>query len=404
MASVIVAGATGAIGRTVVQHAIRQPGIARVVALTRAANVTESNYAQLFGVATHREATESKKEAHATNATEAVMVTPLEAAKIKPVTIDWEAFTRYWATANVAATAATSESSDKLFRKYKEIFSGHTYAAMCLGTTRKDAGSAENFRRCDHDYVIAFTEAVLAFSAPASLDPQATFLRHINDGGKLEKAAAPNATDAGATATAPGDLAAVTTKSTATLRAICQISAGGADSDSWFLYMRTKGEADEATVERVHHHNKVAAAAAGAHDVSPVLLFLLRPGLLQRHGKSRWNEKLAKVVLPSIPVETCGAAVVSVFTVPAISEAICQRATPAAATAAKGKEGAGCHEKGSGATTTTSFGTPFEATKRMKKAGVPSAGAFPYVCELNNPAIKHLATYLPEQKLADEAP
>lgn len=399
MASLIVAGATGAIGRTVVQHAIRQPAIQRVVALTRAANVSEANYKDLFGIVTHLDADANDKKEHASPNPDVVMVTPQEAAKIKPVTLDWEAFTSYWEKANVAATTtpASAESATSLFNQYKEIFSGHTYAAMCLGTTRKDAGSAEQFVRVDYDYVIAFTEAVLAFSAPAGLDPHATYMHHISDGGEVKKGALAetHAADApAATAATPASA-----KSTGTLRVFCQVSAARSDSDSWFLYMRTKGNAEEATVERLHYHNK-AAAAAGA--VPPVLLFLLRPGLLHRHGKTRWNERLAKWIASSIPVETCGAAVVASFVEPKVSQTTRESPPPSATEQARlDTKDQGKARQGEN---TLPLGDSFKATKTMKKAGVSSAEDFPYIYELTNSAIKHLAGRLPTEKSTKDTP
>jgi oxidoreductase len=37
---------------------------------------------------------------------------------------------------------------------FKEAFKGHTHMFSCLGSTRKQAGSADNFYKIDHDYVI----------------------------------------------------------------------------------------------------------------------------------------------------------------------------------------------------------------------------------------------------------
>ncbi|KPA75785.1 hypothetical protein ABB37_08312 [Leptomonas pyrrhocoris] len=396
MASVIVAGATGAIGRSVVQHAIRQPSIQRVVALTRAANVTEANYAQLFGVGTQNHAAggdaNSERE-HLGSSSEVVMVTPQEAAKIQPVTMDWEAFTNAWSTTSAAADSAAATDA---LHTYKDIFAGHTYAAMCLGTTRKDAGSAAQFTRCDYDYVMAFTEAVLTYSAPAGLGPAAAFIHHVNDAGEVKK----GAVSAQAAATAPtappppSSTSSASAKSTGTLRAFCQISAAGADSNSWFLYMRTKGNADEATVERIHQHNKTAAAAA-----APILLFLLRPGLLNRHGKSRWNEKLAKAILPSMPVETCGAAAVSCFVEPEIRQAI--TATAPLSASAQATLDAQSQEMARRGESTILLGNPFKTTTTMKKAGVPSEEDFAYVYELTNSTIKHLAGRLTEENKAE---
>ncbi|ORX44385.1 hypothetical protein BCR36DRAFT_586240 [Piromyces finnis] len=38
--------------------------------------------------------------------------------------------------------------------EHKNVFKGHTHMFSCLGSTRKLAGSAENFFKIDHDYVI----------------------------------------------------------------------------------------------------------------------------------------------------------------------------------------------------------------------------------------------------------
>ncbi|KAK7202249.1 hypothetical protein NESM_000295800 [Novymonas esmeraldas] len=336
MSSIIVAGATGAIGRAVVQHAIRQPSIGRVVALTRSANISAANYADLFGVVA-ADAAAGNGGGGGASAAGTVVATAEEVAKITPVTMDWEAFTRLWAT-NRSTTA---------LEPYSGLFSGHAYAAMCLGTTRKDAGSADKFTRCDYDYVMAFTEAVLAYSAPAGLSPASVFVRHIGDKGS------------GAAAAADGAGTPTTIASSGTLRVFCQVSASGASSGSWFLYMKTKGLADESTVERVHQHNQLAAAAAQ----SPVRLVVLLPGLLERHGKTRTNEKVAKLFVSAIPVGTCGAAIVAASV-----------QTPA---------------------TEAPPGKPYTVSKALRKSGAPAHEPLAHIYQVHNAGIKELAARLP---------
>uniref|UniRef100_A0A0A9X9L5 Oxidoreductase HTATIP2 n=1 Tax=Lygus hesperus TaxID=30085 RepID=A0A0A9X9L5_LYGHE len=62
-----------------------------------------------------------------------------------------------------------SIQDNETINHYRDLFSHHTYAAMCMGTTRSDAGSARQFIRCDYDYALAFVEAVMTFSAPVGL-------------------------------------------------------------------------------------------------------------------------------------------------------------------------------------------------------------------------------------------
>ncbi|ORX44384.1 NAD(P)-binding protein [Piromyces finnis] len=74
---------------------------------------------------------------------------------------------------------------------YKDNFKGHSHMFSCFGTTRKQAGSAENFIKIDHDYVINAT--------------------------KIFKEQNPNA------------------------KHFILLSSSGANSGSPFLYMKTKG-------------------------------------------------------------------------------------------------------------------------------------------------------------------
>jgi oxidoreductase len=62
------------------------------------------------------------------------------------------------------------------------------------------------------------------------------------------------------------------------------ISSGGADPKSWFLYMRTKGQADEDVMKK---------------NIKQISIF--RPGLIKnRDNDQRFGEKIAKFI-PFIP-------------------------------------------------------------------------------------------------------
>ncbi|KAG5484476.1 hypothetical protein LSCM1_07846 [Leishmania martiniquensis] len=420
MASMIVAGATGAIGRTVVQQAIRQPSISRVVALTRSADTDASNYKALFGIIIASEAggTDSggeganKRKKGSASPDKDVTVTPEEAAKIKPTTMDWEEFTRLWVARHNGTGAASSDLNNGTadaagpaaadpMEKYRGIFSGHTYAAMCLGTTRKDAGSAKNFIRCDYDYALAFTEAVLTYSAPAGLSPKAAFIHHIGDEGvsKHTHVEEGMGNELKELVTVSDGVA----QSSGTLRVFCQVSSSHANSRSWLLYTKTKGMADEATVERVHHHNTLTTGAAA---LSPVVLLLIQPGLLERHSKSRLNERLAKLIMSSIPAETCGAAIVAackhspaqksgqLAVVTSATKVVKQdesedmqakRADPVAAEPSK-----------------ASLGKPYVVTKALSTASMPGKRPLSHIYVATNDMIKELASRLTASAAASE--
>ncbi|AYU76950.1 hypothetical protein, conserved [Leishmania donovani] len=414
MVSMIVAGATGAIGRTVVQYAIQQPSIDRVVALTRFRNTAVSNYEHLFGIIVAGEAgntdsrgegANSKREKGSKFPAGTVTATPAEAAKIRPITMDWEEFTQLWVAKRSSTCAAASGADNRAagaaataitdpMERYRGIFGGHTYAAMCLGTTRKDAGSAKSFTRCDYDYVMAFTEAVLAYSAPAGLSPDKTFVHHIGDGGVSKQVHVQEGMGKEVDVLAAmNDNAA---QSSGTLRVFCQVSSSNASSSSWFLYMKTKGIADESTVERVHRHNKLATAAAA---LSPVNLLLLQPGLLERHGKTRTTEKFAKLIMSSIPVETCGAAIVSACKSLPIQRSVQRAEATSAAELAKHDEVEGAQVEKESSTVAagvrkTPLGKPYVGAKALRKAGIPSNEPLPYIYEANNAVITDLASRL----------
>jgi len=94
---------------------------------------------------------------------------------------------------NEKLTQIVMETLDKL-EEHKEKFVNHDVAYCCLGTTRKDAGSAEAFRKVDYGYVFKFAE--LCKEASVSYF-------HL-------------------------------------------VSSTGANANSWFLYPKTKGQIEEA--------------------------------------------------------------------------------------------------------------------------------------------------------------
>jgi len=105
--------------------------------------------------------------------------------------------------------------------KHKEAFSGFDVVFCCLGTTRKDAGSAEAFRRIDFDYVHESA-------------------RLCKDGGTTH---------------------------------FHYVSSHGSNKNSSFLYMRTKGEVEE------------ALAATGFQTLSIYLPKLLLRGDMMKPGQ-----------------------------------------------------------------------------------------------------------------------
>ena len=111
----------------------------------------------------------------------------------------------------------------------------------CLGTTRRDAGSAARFREIDHDYVLN-----------AARVARAAGVRHWS-----------------------------------------YVSSSGADANSFFLYMKTKGQTEE------------DLKALGF----PVTT-IWRPGMLGRGSKARFWERVVGWVAPTLDVATLGAALV----------------------------------------------------------------------------------------------
>ncbi|EPY18196.1 hypothetical protein AGDE_15895 [Angomonas deanei] len=188
---------------------------------------------------------------------------------------------------------------------------------MCMGTTKADAGSAENFINVDYNYVIAFTELLLAFSStfePLSVSLKKTnsgdtpdrddgFYYHFGDGtNPLKKRVPPPARER-------------TGKRQPTLRALTQVSSDKADPSSYLLYMKTKGAVDSAVCERVLAANQLNGEA-------PVRLTFLRPGLLDRGDKSRGKEKLGRIFMSAMPVWKCGKTIVEDLVNPSASLAV----------------------------------------------------------------------------------
>lgn len=202
MVAVVVAGATGAIGREVVIEAVADPRVHRVVALSRR-SIDAATWSQVFGSRLNIDAAQKK---------------------LAVVGVDWERLTDE-REAYLSANPTVAEG-----------LSGATIGAMCMGTTKKDAGSAKAFRRCDLEYVQAFGKSMQQLSG-------------------------------------------------STLRCFSQISSQGANSNSWFLYMKTKGEADDATIALQFPHTSI-----------------FRPGLLERGDKARTVESFFGCFVTGMPV------------------------------------------------------------------------------------------------------
>lgn len=245
MSSVLIAGSSGAIGREVVKEAVADDRVARVVALSRRA-VPQDKWLETFGP---------------------TLDLVKAAQKLSVVAVDWEKLTNpetrgaYLQSPQVTAGVGGASSSvdtavpasSTAAAPLVEAFQRHHLVAMCLGTTRKDAGSAEAFRRCDFDYVTAFATTVR--DAAASLGNNNV------------------------------------------LQCFSQVSSQGADAKSWFLYMRTKGEADD------------FVSQAGLFP----RVVLLRPGLLGRGEKARTVESIVSCFVTPMPVRSVAVAMIRDF-------------------------------------------------------------------------------------------
>ncbi|KAI8334474.1 hypothetical protein BD560DRAFT_414558 [Blakeslea trispora] len=126
--------------------------------------------------------------------------------------------------------------------KDRAVFKGVSDVYCCLGTTRAAAGSADNFVKIDQTYVLKSAKLVAEENK-----------------------------------TSDDTLAPVH---------FLYCSSGGANKDSMFLYIKTKGETEEALKE------------TGFKKVS-----IFQPGLLEvvePRPTTRWGERIASIILPPI--------------------------------------------------------------------------------------------------------
>lgn len=394
MTSLIIAGATGAIGRAVVQLSVNHTSITKVVALTRQTPSETHTVEEMFGL--RYTTTDSP-------------CTGVD--KVQTTTFDWEHFCSFWTrfssvsieeqemlerfeapfcedkvegTEDPQKAKNTTDDEEKLssflpssphavvtlrgpkeetfnshsslpvhlhslkkdYEHYKKVFSGHHYAAICLGTTKSDAGSMQKFVRCDYTYVLAFTEAILCFSGAAGWDVTGDdqLLPLYGDEGSSTRVRTPSwlTYRFGDPNMPPGSQPYVSsrattdssflkfyqngrqqtevvpllrTRSSKTLQGITLISSSGASPSSWIGYLKTKGAAEESVAERVIIHNKLVRAYPGEQkDSSGILtLSILRPGALNRGAKARTKEKFVMFLTfnTAIKVETCAECIVN---------------------------------------------------------------------------------------------
>lgn len=110
-----------------------------------------------------------------------------------------------------------------------------------LGTTRRAAGSAAAFKHVDFDYVVNCAKIAKEADVPQ----------------------------------------------------VSLVTSQGASTSSFFLYLKTKGEVENALKDMQFPHTSI-----------------FRPGFLDRGSKQRFVEKMAKLVMTSIPVATVAKALV----------------------------------------------------------------------------------------------
>ena len=291
--SIIIAGSTGAIGREVVVHALNMvqspssvTGTAvsppfvfdRVVALSRRA-IPQDEWPTVFpGI-------------NMTRATEQIPATSLGqsglTSRLVVQQVQWEELTRAReerqgrqqstadssnsnrgsSSAPVVPTSPFSIDSNAI---YPAFFGGHQIAVMAMGTTKKDAGSAAAFRRVDLDHVRTFAEAVYHYSyLPQATSSSVPFLKHY-----------------------------------------AQVSSQGADRNSYFLYLKTKGEADFAATTLFATCPSPPSTPSQSSPVTSVSIY--QPGLLARGAekqKARLGERIATFFMSGMPVATVGKAI-----------------------------------------------------------------------------------------------
>jgi oxidoreductase len=146
--NVLIFGATGAIGRHLVALCMLDPTVRTVHAVSRNELTDDAEKRSRF-----------------------LLGEDVSLTKLKCVKLDWEEY-----MANKEAHSA--------------LFTDINYVAFAMGTTRADAGSAENFRRVDYDYTLHAA-------------------RHAKESG---------------------------------VATVGLVSSTGASENSWFLYPQVKGE------------------------------------------------------------------------------------------------------------------------------------------------------------------
>eukprot|EP00796_Vickermania_ingenoplastis_P012145 gene12145-8362_t len=430
MTSLLVAGSTGAVGRGVVQQAITHQSIHRVLALSRQCPTKERPVEALFDLpytTTASPSTGTEKvqvetmdwdDFHrfwmafsATSVEEQEMLelydvpaqpaTPMETSQVKKGGGEDPVFT-VPQTARpsdhlgiqpsvIVSEMATDPSTGPLahqgsfcallpphlrdlkkdYDRYKAVFSGHSYAALCMGTTKKDAGGMQNFIRCDYTYMIALVEALLCFSGGAGWDVTGDRLDHVcrmmptsscsdDDDGDSHTAehtrrgqsiptwisypfSDPELPFPGLSLVEHHQVASrafqeyysaprqqqevlpfLRSRSSKTLRGFSLVSSTGANHASWFGYLRVKGAIEEALVERVRFHNQLLKLNPRPTQEQkptnslptsqlPLRLAILRPGIMNRGDKARFMEKLLLFLTlrTAIKAESCASCIMS---------------------------------------------------------------------------------------------
>jgi len=169
---------------------------------------------------------------------------PSHAQKVEAVELDWESFAAKELSETTTTTEKGSEdSSEGDSGGGVNLFAGAEYVGWALGTTKADAGSANKFERIDFDYC----------RAAAGAARREESVKHF-----------------------------------------AVVSSNGAKSNSWFLYLRTKGKIED------------FVGGLGFDRVS-----IYRPGCLDRGDKLRSHEKYLVKVLKSTPVSAVANLMVS---------------------------------------------------------------------------------------------
>ncbi|RLN37303.1 hypothetical protein BBJ28_00019188 [Nothophytophthora sp. Chile5] len=206
----LVLGSTGAVGRDLVAELVESTSCSKVIALTR----------REIPVAAWGEAFPS-------------MDVEAAQSKLEIVPVDF----------------------DELHGDWKKAIADVDAAFSCMGTTRKDAGSAEAFRKgwlgcCRKAELIWGKLACLSDNAAVDLEYVTTFAELAKD---------------------------------SHVPYFGLLTASNANKDSWFLYPQTKGEVEENIKGLEFERTSI-----------------FRPGLIDRGELSRTLESVALYVVPSI--------------------------------------------------------------------------------------------------------